>query len=227
MKRDIPTQSAQPGHKTRTMVRLASQVSTRSGTAREWPIVAIGASTGGTEALHILLSSLPPQAPPLLIVQHLPEGFTTSFARRLDAASRIEVREARVGDTPRPGLALIAPANRHLVLRQTGTIALDEGPPVSRHRPSCDVLFRSIAQTAGRNAIGVILTGMGDDGARGLREMRAAGARTLGQDEASCAIFGMPKQALLHGAVEELLPLTWIAPAILRLSGCHVGQSPP
>lgn len=193
-------------------------------------MVAIGASTGGTEALHILLSSLPPLAPPILIVQHLPEGFTASFARRLDAASRIEVREARMGDTPRPGLALIAPANRHLVLRPSpegGAVALDDTPPVSRHRPSCDMLFRSVAQVAGAKAIGVILTGMGDDGARGLRDMRAAGARTLGQDEASCAIFGMPKQAMQLGAVEELLPLHRIAPAILRLAGMHPHYGPP
>lgn len=194
------------------------------------PIVAIGASTGGTEALHVLLSALPPEAPPILIVQHLPEGFTASFARRLDVACRITVREARMGDIPQTGLALIAPANRHLVLRKSpngGTIALDDAPHVSRHRPSCDVLFRSVALAAGRNAIGVILTGMGDDGARGLRDMRAAGARTLGQDEASCAIFGMPKQALNHGAVEELLPLHRIAPAILRLAGITPHHGPP
>lgn len=200
----------------------------RQGAARKatlpptMPVVAIGASTGGTEALRILLQSLPADAPPLLIVQHMPEGFTAPFARRLDAACRLAVREAQPGDRPLPGLALIAPAARHMTLRRSGaewSIALQDGPPVSRHRPSCDVLFHSVAGAAGPRAIGVILTGMGSDGANGLREMRAAGAHTLGQDEASCIVFGMPRAAQQIGAVERLLPLPQIGPAILRLAG--------
>ena len=184
------------------------------------PVIAIGASTGGTEALRILLQSLPADAPPLLIVQHMPEGFTTSFARRLDDACRLTVREARSGERLRPGLALIAPANRHLILRRAGadwSAALQDGPSVARHRPSCDVLFGSVAAAAGRRAIGVILTGMGNDGASGLRAMRDAGARTLGQDEETCTVFGMPRAACDNGAVERLLPLSQIGPAVLRL----------
>lgn len=186
------------------------------------PVIAIGASTGGTEALRILLQSLPADAPPLLVVQHMPEGFITSFARRLDDACRLTVREARPGERLRPGLALIAPANRHLILRRIGadwSAALQDGPAVSRHRPSCDVLFGSVAAVAGRRAIGVILTGMGNDGAAGLRAMREAGARTLGQDEDTCAVFGMPRAAYDNGAVERLLPLSQIGTAVLRLVG--------
>lgn len=184
-------------------------------------VVAIGASTGGTDALRILLQSLPANAPPLMIVQHMPEGFTAPFARRLDAACRLTVREARSGDRLHPGLALIAPASRHLVLRRAGvgwSAGLQDGPAVSRHRPSCDVLFGSVAAIAGRRAIGVILTGMGNDGAAGLRAMREAGGRTIGQDEETCIVFGMPRAAQENGAVERLLPLSQIGPAILRLA---------
>lgn len=184
-------------------------------------VIAIGASTGGTEALRLLLQAMPLDCPPILIVQHMPETFTAAFARRLDGECGITVREAQAGDRLLRGHALIAPGNRHMLLRRSGASYLADvrdGPLVSRHRPSCDVLFRSVAQHAGRNAIGVILTGMGDDGARGLREMRDAGARTLGQDEATCVVFGMPKEAHRQGAVEELLPLQRIAPAILRLA---------
>lgn len=193
----------------------------KGGSTLPGPVVAIGASTGGTEALRVLLQSLPDDAPPVLIVQHLPDGFTTPFARRLDAACRLSVREARSGDRLHPGLALIAPASRHLILRRTGadwSAALQDGPSVSRHRPSCDVLFASVAAVAGRRAIGVILTGMGNDGASGLRAMRDAGARTVGQDERTCIVFGMPRAAHQNGAVERLLPLPQIGPAILRLA---------
>jgi len=176
-------------------------------------VVAVGASTGGTEALRHLLESMPPFAPPLVIVQHMPESFTRAFAERLNATARITVREARDGDSVLRGEALIAPGNRHMVLCRSGAaykVRVREGPLVSRHRPSVDVLFRSVAQIAGSNAIGVIMTGMGDDGARGLKEMRDAGALTIGQDEASCVVYGMPREAMKHGAVAMERPLAEI-----------------
>jgi two-component system chemotaxis response regulator CheB len=184
-------------------------------------VVAVGASTGGTDALRLLLQAMPPDCPPIMIVQHMPEAFTAPFARRLDSHCSITVREARHGERLLPGLALIAPGNRHMLMRRCGgtyIVDLHDGPPVSRHRPSCDVLFRSVAEAAGPQAIGVIMTGMGDDGARGLKEMRDAGARTLGQDEESCVVFGMPREALRLGAVEHLLPLQRLAPTIQRLA---------
>jgi two-component system, chemotaxis family, protein-glutamate methylesterase/glutaminase len=183
------------------------------------PVVAIGASTGGTEAIRDLLEALPPSAPPILVVQHMPEHFTAAFARRLDSICRIEVKEAEAGDDVVPGRALIAPGNRHLLLRRAGArfvAGLHDGPLVSRHRPSVDVLFRSMAAAAGAGAIGLILTGMGDDGADGLLEMRERGALTIAQDEASCVVFGMPGAAVARGAVQQVLPLTQLADAILR-----------
>ncbi|MEM1343974.1 MAG: chemotaxis response regulator protein-glutamate methylesterase [Pseudomonadota bacterium] len=182
-------------------------------------MVAIGASTGGTEALRFLLEALPPFAPPIVIVQHMPAGFTRAFAERLDASTQITVREAEDGDSMLRGQALIAPGNRHLLLERSGAnyrVRIEDGPLVSRHRPSVDVLFRSVAQTAGANAIGVILTGMGDDGARGLKEMRDAGAFTIGQDEASCVVYGMPKEALRHGGVIEEHPLDAIPALVVQ-----------
>jgi two-component system chemotaxis response regulator CheB len=184
-------------------------------------VIAVGASTGGTEALRVLLEAMPPDAPGLAIVQHMPEAFTAAFARRLDGLCRIEVKEAAQGDRLSPGRALIAPGNHHLAVRRSGAqyfVDVLGGPPVSRHRPSVDVLFRSVAQAAGRNAVGAILTGMGDDGARGLLEMREAGAHTIAQDEASCVVFGMPKEAIAAGAACEVLPLGRIAPALLMRS---------
>lgn len=184
-------------------------------------VIAVGASTGGTEALRVLLQSMPLDCPPIVIVQHMPEIFTAAFARRLDGECGITVREAKSGDRLLRGHALIAPGNRHTLLRRSWAsyiVDVRDGPLVSRHRPSVDVLFRSVAQHAGRNAIGVIMTGMGDDGARGLKEMRDAGASTIGQDEATCVVYGMPKEAHRHGAVEEMLPLQRIAPAVLRLA---------
>jgi two-component system chemotaxis response regulator CheB len=184
-------------------------------------IVAIGASTGGTEALRSVLEALPGDCPPIVIVQHMPAGFTAAFARRLDGLCAATVREARDGDRMLRGHVLIAPGDQHTLLTRSGAayaVEVKAGPLVSRHRPSADVLFRSVARTAGRNAVGVIMTGMGDDGARGLREMRDAGARTLGQDEASCVVYGMPKEAMRAGGVETELPLDRIAPAILRLA---------
>jgi two-component system chemotaxis response regulator CheB len=182
-------------------------------------IVAIGASTGGTEALASLLQAMPHDGPGIVVVQHMPEGFTAAFAARLHGLCRMEVKEAVGGDRVRPGLALIAPGNRHALVRRRGgayEIELSEGPLVSRHRPSVDVLFRSAAQAAGAGAIGVLMTGMGDDGARGLLEMKEAGAATLAQDEASCVVFGMPREAIARGAVDEVLPLDRLPAAILK-----------
>lgn len=182
-------------------------------------VVALGTSTGGTQALEAVLSALPVDSPGLVIVQHMPEAFTAAFAQRLNTVCDIEVREAVHGDRVHTGLALIAPGGRHLVLERNGAqyrVAVVDGPPVSRHRPSVDVLFRSVARAAGRNALGVIMTGMGDDGARGLKEMREAGARTLGQDEDSCVVYGMPKEAMKLGGVERELPLHAIPAAIVN-----------
>jgi two-component system chemotaxis response regulator CheB len=182
-------------------------------------VVVVGASTGGTEALRELLEAMPPDAPGVAIVQHMPEVFTAQFARRLDQTCRIEVKEAQTNDRLVPGRALVAPGNRHLAVRRSGAlyfVDVVDGPPVSLHRPSVDVLFRSAAQAAGPNAIGVILTGMGDDGAAGMAELKAAGARTFAQDEATSVVFGMPREAILRGAVDEVLPLSRIAPAVLK-----------
>ncbi|HKD19741.1 MAG TPA: chemotaxis response regulator protein-glutamate methylesterase [Thermoanaerobaculia bacterium] len=182
-------------------------------------IVAIGASTGGTEALTRLLPAFPHDGPGIVVVQHMPEGFTAAFAARLHGLCRLEVKEAAQGDRIRPGLALVAPGNRHTLVRRRGDayeIELSDGPLVSRHRPSVDVLFRSVAQTAGRAGVGVLMTGMGDDGARGLLEMREAGAATLAQDEASCVVFGMPREAIARGAVDEVVSLDRLPSAILK-----------
>ena len=182
-------------------------------------VVAVGASTGGTEALRTIIERLPPDAPAMVVVQHMPEGFTNAFAQRLNAIARVEVKEAAQGDAIVPGRVLISPGNQHVIVRRGGTKLFAQtvdGPLVSRHRPSIDVLFRSVAQVAGGNATGVILTGMGDDGAAGLAEMRAAGAWTIAQDEATSVVFGMPKEAIARGAVDDVLPLGRIAGAILR-----------
>lgn len=185
-------------------------------------IIAIGVSTGGTEALRAVLEAMPADCPPIVVVQHMPEHFTAAFARRLDRLCRISVSEAKHGDRMLRGHALIAPGNRHTLLTRSGAaycVALRDGPLVSRHRPSVDVLFRSVAQAAGRNAVGLIMTGMGDDGAHGLLEMRQAGAATLGQDEASCVVYGMPKEAHKLGAVEEEVPLSRLPAVLLRKAG--------
>jgi two-component system chemotaxis response regulator CheB len=184
-------------------------------------IVAVGTSTGGTEALRDFLCAMPEDCQALVIVQHMPEHFTAAFARRLDSLARISVREASDGDRLLRGHALIAPGNRHCIVVRSGAyyrVEVRDGPLVARHRPSVDVLFRSVARAAGSNAVGIIMTGMGDDGARGLKEMREAGARTLGQDEATCVVYGMPKEAMRLGGVEEELPLDQIPAAALRLA---------
>jgi two-component system chemotaxis response regulator CheB len=182
-------------------------------------IVAVGASTGGTEALRVFLESMPQDAPGLVIVQHMPENFTKAFASRLNILCNIEVKEAENNDTILRGRALIAPGNKHLLIKRSGAryfVEVKEGPLVSRHRPSVDVLFRSAAQFAGANAIGVIMTGMGDDGARGMLEMKEAGAYNIAQDEKSCVVFGMPNEAIKLGAVDRVLHLDSIAEAVLR-----------
>jgi two-component system chemotaxis response regulator CheB len=182
-------------------------------------VIAIGASTGGTEALRVFLEAMPPDTPGIVIVQHMPEGFTKAFANRLNESCQIEVKEAMHGDRVIPGRALIAPGNRHMLLICDGAhyaVEVVDGPPVSRHRPSVDVLFRSVAKAAGPNAIGVIMTGMGGDGAAGLLEMKQTGAATVAQDEATCVVFGMPKEAIARGAVDEVLPLSQIPTFLLH-----------
>jgi two-component system chemotaxis response regulator CheB len=191
---------------------------------------ALGASTGGTEALRIILQAMPADGPPVVIVQHMPEAFTRAFAARLDRLCQMEVREARDGDRVAPGRALVAPGNRHLVVRgrpgryEAGVV---DGDPVSRHRPSVDVLFRSVAETAGPEAVGVILTGMGSDGSAGLLEMRRRGAFTIAQDEASAVVFGMPRNAIACGAAEGVLPLENIAATVLARAGGRDCGLPP
>ncbi|MEZ7911935.1 MAG: chemotaxis response regulator protein-glutamate methylesterase [Propionivibrio sp.] len=180
-------------------------------------IVAIGTSTGGTQALEYVLPRLPRDCPGIAVVQHMPEAFTASFARRLNQLSQIEVKEAASGDRLVAGLALIAPGGKHLMVVRSGTqyvAEVKDGPLVSRHRPSVDVLFRSVAVCAGANATGIIMTGMGDDGARGLKEMKDSGARTVAQDEASCVVFGMPRVAIEMGAADHVLPLAQIPKAV-------------
>ncbi len=182
-------------------------------------VIAVGASTGGVEALQQLISALPATTPPVLVTQHMPAGFTASFARRLDQQCTVSVVEAIDGLRVLPGHVYIANGNRHMELVRSGAtyrIRLHDGAPVSGHRPSVDVLFNSVAVAAGKNATGVILTGMGNDGAAGLLEMRRAGARTLGQDEASCLIYGMPKSAKLLGAVDREVPLSRMAQEMLQ-----------
>lgn len=186
-------------------------------------IIGIGASTGGTQAIERVLMAMPPNAPGIAIVQHMPAGFTASFAQRLDGICPMAVREARDGDALVPGLALVAPGGFHLMVRRSGArylASVKEGPPVNRHRPSVDVLFRSLARSAAGNAVGIILTGMGADGARGLLEMREAGAFTVCQDEASSVVYGMPKAAWDLGAAVREAPLDQIAPvAVEALAG--------
>ena len=182
-------------------------------------VVVIGASTGGTEALRVLLEALPPDAPGIAIVQHMPEYFTNQFAQRLDQTCRLEVKEATADDRIVSGRALVAPGNHHLQVRRSGALYVAElwdGPRVTRHRPSVDVLFKSAALACGPNAMAVILTGMGDDGSEGMLEMKKAGAFTVAQDQATSVVFGMPKEAIAIGAVEEVLPLERIAAAIMR-----------
>jgi len=181
-------------------------------------VIAIGASTGGTEALHRILPLLPEVTPGILVTQHMPAGFTAAFAEHLNHECQMEVREARDGDRVRPGLILIAPGDRHMRLRRSGglMVGLGDDPPVNRHRPSVDVLFESVAEVSGPEAVGVILTGMGADGAAGLRRMRERGAVTIAQDEATCVVYGMPREAVAQGGAGRVLPLDRIPPAMLH-----------
>ncbi|MGE5411627.1 MAG: protein-glutamate methylesterase/protein-glutamine glutaminase [Clostridiales bacterium] len=182
-------------------------------------VIVVGASTGGTEAIKLFLESMPLDAPGIVIVQHMPEGFTSAFSKRLDGTCRISVKEAETGDSVIRGRALIAPGNHHMLLKRSGAryfVEIKDGPLVSRHRPSVDVLFRSAARYAGKNAVGVIMTGMGDDGAKGMLEMKNAGAKTLAQDEKSCVVFGMPNEAIKLGGVDKVLPLDKIAGSVLN-----------
>jgi two-component system chemotaxis response regulator CheB len=189
------------------------------------PVVCIGVSTGGTESLRDVLEVLPRTAPGILIVQHMPRGFTAAFAKRLNGLCAVNVKEAEDGDAVSEGCVYIAPGGRHMLLQRTGQtyhIAIKDGPAVARHRPSADVLFRSAAQYAGANALGIIMTGMGDDGARGLLEMRKLGAATRAQDEESCVVFGMPKEAIACGAVEKVVSLAQIPREILLWQGARL-----
>jgi two-component system chemotaxis response regulator CheB len=192
---------------------------TRAMTTTTERVVALGTSTGGTQALEEVLTALPRVSPGIVIVQHMPEKFTAAFAARLDTLCQITVKEAEHNDRVVPGRALIAPGGRHMLLKRSGAqyhVEVVDGPLVNRHRPSVDVLFRSVAKSAGANALGVIMTGMGDDGAAGLLEMRHQGARTLAQDEESCVVFGMPKEAIKRGGAERVVPLAGIAGEIQR-----------
>ena len=181
-------------------------------------IIAIGSSTGGTEAVKDVLMALPPNTPPILITQHMPEHFTKTWADRMNSLCRISVKEAEDGDSVLPGHALVAPGSYHMTLVRSGaryTVRINQDPPVNRHRPSVDVMFASVAQYAGANAVGVILTGMGGDGSREMLTMKRAGAFTIAQDEASCVVFGMPKEAIKLGGVDKILPLSEIPAAIV------------
>ncbi len=207
---------ASSGRRRSATPQRSANVAAMSKTTQK--VVAIGASTGGTEALRTVLEALPPYAPGIVIVQHMPAGFTRAFAERLDQTTAISVREAENGASVLRGQALIAPGNRHMELSRSGAnyrVALSDGPLVSRHRPSVDVLFQSVARVAGANATGIIMTGMGNDGTSGLLEMRNAGAHTIGQDEASCIVYGMPKEALKAGAVTEQASLETISDLIV------------
>ncbi|MFT3867989.1 MAG: chemotaxis response regulator protein-glutamate methylesterase [Nibricoccus sp.] len=184
-------------------------------------ICVVGASTGGTEALAEFLTDLPMNAPGVVVVQHMPEQFTRTFAERLDSLCRISVKEAETNDVVSPGCALIAPGGKHTLVKRSGAryyVEVRDGPLVSRHRPSVDVLFRSAARYVGHNAVAVILTGMGNDGAAGMKELHETGARTIAQDEATCVVFGMPKEAIRLGGVDQTLPLGQIAPAVMKYS---------
>jgi two-component system chemotaxis response regulator CheB len=200
---------------------VLQQMKVRTLTTQD-KVIAVGASTGGTEAIRLFLEGLPEKCPGIVIVQHMPENFTKSFAERLNELCNIVVKEAENGDLVTPGKALIAPGNRHVLLKRRGTqyyVELNNGPLVNRHRPSVDVLFRSAANYAAQNCIGILLTGMGDDGAKGLLEIREAGGRTIAQDEHTCVVFGMPKEAIQLNAVEKVLPIGEMSTYVMQIGG--------
>ena len=197
---------------------IAKQPTSKAMIQTTEKVVVVGASTGGTEALSVFLQAFPEDSPGIVIVQHMPENFTRAFANRLNGICRITVKEAENDDTVIRGRALIAPGNRHTLLKRSGAryfVEVKDGPLVCRHRPSVDVLFRSAARYAGKNSVGVIMTGMGDDGATGMREMRDAGAFNIAQDEKTCVVFGMPKEAIKLGGVNSVLPLEAIVGTVL------------
>ncbi len=205
----VPSATSQNSGKVTSQFRMTHQ------------LIAIGASTGGTEAIREVITAFPADTPGVVIVQHMPPGFTASFSNRLDSLCNIRVKEAQNGDKVLPGHAYIAPGNLHTSVIRSGAqyvLEVKDGPPVNRHRPSVDVMFDSCASHAGKNVVAAILTGMGDDGARGMRRMRDAGARTIAQDEESCVVYGMPKEAVAHGGVEKVLPLDKIAGELLHLA---------
>lgn len=217
-----PAAPLPPKKLTADAIQMEPSVAGRLGRTTD-RVVMVGASTGGTQALESLLSALPRVSPGIAVVQHMPEHFTRAFAERLNQVCEIEVREAVSGDRLVQGVALIAPGGKHLLLKGSGAryhVEVVAGPPVNRHCPSVDVLFRSAARCAGPNALGIIMTGMGDDGARGMREMFDAGAATLAQDEASCVVYGMPKEAVKLGGVQKSLALTDLPAAIIAF-GSH------
>lgn len=203
---------------------IINQIRPKNLTQTSDIVIAVGASTGGIKAISVFLEALPADAPGILIVQHMPENFTRSFAERLDGICKISVKEARDGDVVKKGCALIAPGNHHLLLKKRGPqyyVEVKGGPLVNRHRPSVDVLFRSTSIYAGKNSIGILLTGMGGDGAKGLLEMREAGAKTIAQDEKSSVVFGMPKEAILINAADKIMPLNEIANYVMRTLFTH------
>jgi two-component system, chemotaxis family, protein-glutamate methylesterase/glutaminase len=210
-KRIVPREEVVPKLNADVMLAKASNHAMVQTTEK---IIAVGASTGGTDALRVFLEMLPSDAPGVVVVQHMPEHFTKSFANRLNSLCRVTVKEAETNDSVIRGRVLIAPGSKHMLLKRSGAryyVEVRDGPLVSRHRPSVDVLFRSSARYAGKNAIGIIMTGMGDDGAKGLKEMKDAGAYTIAQDEATSVVFGMPAEAIKQGGVDKILPLQSIA----------------
>lgn len=217
-----PRQPAGPRHVER-IAAPAHDLGTRQPSAVALPettekVIAIGTSTGGTQALETVLTALPRTTAGIVVVQHMPETFTSMLAYRLNELCAMEVREARDGDRVLPGRVLIAPGGRHMMLQRNGAqygVLVTDGPPVNRHKPSVDVLFRSVARAAGGNALGIIMTGMGDDGARGIREMRKARAQTIAEHESTCVVFGMPKAAIDLGGVGKIVPLDHIAQEIV------------
>jgi two-component system chemotaxis response regulator CheB len=217
---DIPSHAAvREPEKKLTADAMLPPPNTRAMARTTETIICIGASTGGTESLREVLEALPANAPGIVIVQHMPEKFTASFAKRLNDLCEVDVKEAADGDAVLRGRVLIAPGNLHTMIERSGAnyhVSVKAGPLVSRHRPSVDVLFRSAARSAGSNAVGIIMTGMGDDGARGLEEMKQSGARTVAQDEATSVVFGMPKEAIARGCVDKIVPLSQIAPELMR-----------
>ncbi len=218
-KRNTPEKGIRPTKKLTADAVLPKSTSKAMVQTTE-KIVVVGASTGGTEALRVFLEALPSDAPGTVIVQHMPENFTTAFANRLNGMCRVTVMEARDNDSVVRGRVLIAPGNKHTLLKRSGAryyVEVKNGPLVSRHRPSVDVLFRSASRYAGKNACGVIMTGMGDDGAKGLLEMKESGAVTIAQDENSCVVFGMPNEAIKLGAADQVLDLNRIAGEVIRI----------